>query len=442
MHETLSKSLAITTIVGALLSPNVLQAEIFHSGTGSIDGFLCVGFECNDYFQASGRTLVLKEDSVQLIFEDDSDSPFPTNDWEITINDPTASGDEYFQIRDITNNSNPFRIAAGAATSALWVDSNSNVGLGTGLPEGPLHIRETFDSWIRLETTANGGYEWDLVGNSTNFIIRDAPNNRLPFRMFPGVENGMLVVNPTGVGINTNDGLGSVDVRAPLDVRGDALVSGDLGVGTDTPDAPLHVLRTGLGTPVDPTAPAGLLVETSGTTAPRGLLTLRNQGQVFFALEDTTITAGSDTGRQWNFQNLGGEFRITTAPGGGSDIEMRLTPQGDMTIEGNYFASSGTQLNVPDYVFSKDYDLKPLSEVQAFIDKHSHLPDVPSASQINAEGLNMTDMQMRLLKKVEELTLYTLAQEARLDEVATLRAQNAALMARLVQVEAALVSER
>ncbi len=163
---------------------------------------------------------------------------------------------------------------------------------------------------------------------------------------------------------------------------------------------------------------------------------------MFFALEDTTITAGSDTGRQWNFQNLGGEFRITTAPGGGSDIEMRLTPQGDMTIEGNYFASSGTQLNVPDYVFSKDYDLKPLSEVQAFIDKHSHLPDVPSASQINAEGLNMTDMQMRLLKKVEELTLYTLAQEARLDEVATLRAQNAALMARLVQVEAALVSER
>ncbi len=442
MHETLSKSLAITTIASALLSPNVLQAEVFHSGTGSIDGFLCVGVECNDYTSASGRTLVLKEDSVQLIFEDDSDSPFPTNDWEITINDPTASGDEYFQIRDITNNSNPFRIAAGAATSALWVDSNSNVGLGTGLPEGPLHIRETFDSWIRLETTANGGYEWDLLGNSTNFIIRDAPNNRLPFRMFPGVENGMLVVNPTGVGINTNDGLGSVDVRAPLDVRGDALVSGDLGVGTDTPDAPLHVLRTGLGTPVDPTAPAGLLVETSGTTAPRGLLTLRNQGQVFFALEDTTITAGSDTGRQWNFQNLGGEFRITTAPGGGSDIEMRLTPQGDMTIEGNYFASSGTQLNVPDYVFSKDYDLKPLSEVQAFIDKHSHLPDVPSASQINAEGLNMTDMQMRLLKKVEELTLYTLAQEARLDEVATLRAQNAALMARLVQVEAALVSER
>lgn len=74
---------------------------------------------------------------------------------------------------------------------------------------------------------------------------------------------------------------------------------------------------------------------------------------------------------------------------------------------------NNTTLNVPDYVFADDYALRSLAEVRAFIDENRHLPDVPSEADIKANGVDMTAMQMTLLKKVEELTLYTLELEAR-----------------------------
>ena len=75
---------------------------------------------------------------------------------------------------------------------------------------------------------------------------------------------------------------------------------------------------------------------------------------------------------------------------------------------------NNTQMNVPDYVFAEDYALRPLSDVQAFIDANSHLPEVPSEAQIRASGLDMAEMQLVHLKKIEELTLYTLEQEERI----------------------------
>lgn len=61
---------------------------------------------------------------------------------------------------------------------------------------------------------------------------------------------------------------------------------------------------------------------------------------------------------------------------------------------------------VPDYVFSSNYSLMPLKEVEKFIKTNSHLPNVPSEKQIREEGLAIEDMQLKLLEKVEELTLY------------------------------------
>jgi len=72
---------------------------------------------------------------------------------------------------------------------------------------------------------------------------------------------------------------------------------------------------------------------------------------------------------------------------------------------------------VPDYVFEDGYDLMPLDQLATFIAAESHLPGVPSASQINSGDLNMTQMQMKLLEKVEELTLYTLQQQTTIEEM-------------------------
>ena len=64
-----------------------------------------------------------------------------------------------------------------------------------------------------------------------------------------------------------------------------------------------------------------------------------------------------------------------------------------------------------DNVFAKDYKLLSLNDLKRYINEHGHLPEVPSETEVKAEGYNMAEMQSILLKKIEELTLYTLQQQ-------------------------------
>ncbi|KXX71238.1 hypothetical protein [Flammeovirga sp. SJP92] len=64
-----------------------------------------------------------------------------------------------------------------------------------------------------------------------------------------------------------------------------------------------------------------------------------------------------------------------------------------------------------DYVFEEDYHLKSLSEVEAHIKEYKHLPDVPSAKEVEENGVNVGETEAMLLRKIEELTLYTIEQE-------------------------------
>lgn len=70
----------------------------------------------------------------------------------------------------------------------------------------------------------------------------------------------------------------------------------------------------------------------------------------------------------------------------------------------------------PDYVFQPSYNLRSLKEVEQFIQKNSHLPDVPSAAVVEKEGVDLGDNQAVLLRKIEELTLYIIEQNKRLEE--------------------------
>lgn len=69
-----------------------------------------------------------------------------------------------------------------------------------------------------------------------------------------------------------------------------------------------------------------------------------------------------------------------------------------------------------DYVFEEDYQLKPLAEVEEFIVENKHLPGVPSAKDVEAAGLDLAKMDAKLLEKVEELTLYIIALEKKIEE--------------------------
>lgn len=69
----------------------------------------------------------------------------------------------------------------------------------------------------------------------------------------------------------------------------------------------------------------------------------------------------------------------------------------------------------PDYVFEKEYDLKSLKQVEKFIQKEGHLPNVPTAKEVIENGANLGEMNKILLEKVEELTLYLIQQEKRIE---------------------------
>ena len=70
-----------------------------------------------------------------------------------------------------------------------------------------------------------------------------------------------------------------------------------------------------------------------------------------------------------------------------------------------------------DFVFSRNYNLKPLKEVESFIAENEHLPDVPSAAQVAEEGYSQHDMNKVLLQKIEELTLYIIKQQKEIEEL-------------------------
>ena len=82
----------------------------------------------------------------------------------------------------------------------------------------------------------------------------------------------------------------------------------------------------------------------------------------------------------------------------------------------------------PDYVFTDNYNLPTLQEVEHHINTQGHLPNIPSSKQVEKEGVLLGEMNKKLLEKIEELTLYTIAQEKRLkkleEKIKTLIKQN------------------
>ncbi len=68
-----------------------------------------------------------------------------------------------------------------------------------------------------------------------------------------------------------------------------------------------------------------------------------------------------------------------------------------------------------DYVFAKDYKLMPLKELATFIENEGHLPEVPTTEEAVKNGIELKQMNILLLKKIEELTLYTIEQQKRIE---------------------------
>ncbi|WP_394200850.1 hypothetical protein [Shewanella waksmanii] len=368
------------------ISTTALADQVYNDDL-IVGGSACVGIDCSNGENFGFDTIRLKENNLRIKFDDTSvSSSFPRNDWQITINDSVNGGAEKFAIDDITNNKTPFTIEGNAPANTLYVDSNGHIGVKTNAPLVDIHVKEGNTPTLRLEQDGSAGFtsqSWDVAGNEAGFFIRDVTNSsNLPFRIKPGAPSNSIFVNGNG----------------------------DVGLGTDAPAASLHIRNS-----ISPTA---LRIENplygdsfvvdnngnlgSGTLEPSANVDIENVGEVKVELNDTST---GDNG-QWsiiaaNDSNANPGFSITRH--GSGTREFRIDSSGNVYVN--------AALVHPDYVFEKDYPLMPISELEAFINEKKHLPEIPSANNVNTSGLNLSALPQQILKKVEELTLYTIEQD-------------------------------
>jgi hypothetical protein len=181
------------------------------------------------------------------------------------------------------------------------------------------------------------------------------------------------------------------------------LGNGNVGIGVKNPVSPLHI-----------------------KSANDGILTLQSTDDTWLYTQWVSSTGqrkawvGLDGGlKSFNINVENGTDKIIFNGGnvgiGTSSPDEKLTVKGKIHSQEVKVDMAGPL--VPDYVFADDYLLKSLPEIESYIKEYNHLPEMPSANEIEKNGLLLAEMNMRLLKKVEELTLYAIEQEKKTEKL-------------------------
>lgn len=114
-----------------------------------------------------------------------------------------------------------------------------------------------------------------------------------------------------------------------------------------------------------------------------------------------------------------GDPDMVLTSGGNLGIGTTSTGSHKLAVEGSIGAR---EIKVEangwsDFVFESDYDLRTLAEVESYVHDHHHLPEVPSEAEVQANGINLGEMDAKLLQKIEELTLYMIEMNKEISEL-------------------------
>jgi len=255
----------------------------------------------------------------------------------------------------------------------LWYDLG-HLSLAANLTASSTSPRIFFD-----DTNTVTNPDWLIFADQFIFEVFDNVNGTFPFTISPGAPDSSLAVRETG-----NVGLGTFFPQGNLHIFGAANQDLFSGMGPDLTNGPAfnfgysgNSFGPGTGFFNVRGANSGVNPSLRFATANVQRLIITNAGRV----------------------GIG-----TLAPTQPLDVNGNIRANGS-------FISGATTLNVPDYVFEPNYQLMPLTELGSYVAREKHLPDVPSAQEIKEQGVNVSELQMQLLKKVEELTLYAVEQE-------------------------------
>ncbi|MFW2542765.1 hypothetical protein ACN2XU_08995 [Primorskyibacter sp. 2E107] len=364
MGITTNHSVFTTATVACLLAGSASAQNLINSNT-TIHNSLCVGFDCATTESYGSDTVRLKENNLRIHFDDTSTGSFPNQDWRIEVNSNANGGGEYFRVMDATANRSVFTLEANAPSSALYLDDGGRLGLGTSSPVVEVHVVDGDTPTMRLQQDGSSGFaaqSWDLAGNETSFFIRDASNgSTLPFRIRPTAPSNALVVD----------------------------TDGDVGIGTLTSDAALHVKRTGAGV--------------------KQMMLLENNGGGYITLENTATT------ESWFFtheNNAPNRFLISHSDGG---VQMALSKQGDMVLMGDLTTTGAVCGSGCDRVFDADYPLPTIAEQAEMMFASRHLPNVGPTDENGP--FNVTQKVAGMLNELEKAHIYIAQLEERLASV-------------------------
>ena len=197
--------------------------------------------------------------------------------------------------------------------------------------------------------------------------------------------------------------------------------SGNVGVGTSSPQVPLHVISPASGQ---------LAILAQGGDAnfrlvSRQDLSVNSDGSILTELNleyGTARNAGIRFHRGWSatggflsFSTDSGLERMRIATNGNIGIGT-TNPSQRLDVNGT-IKSREVMVTVtgwPDYVFEPEYNLLPLADLKSFVATNGHLPGIPKADEVESNGIGLAEMNVKLLEKIEELTLYILHQEERI----------------------------
>lgn len=247
-----------------------------------------------------------------------------------------------------------------------------------------------------------GTYAWSIgtVYNNSTFAIGNSASNDASF------TNPFFTIDPNGgrIGIGNPSPSTKLDIAA---VNGEGIRIGKVGdVGNYT--VPLNSLSAQYN--IDFTGYRDIAADQVGARIAAlrfncyqsNVSAIQKTGLAFY-----TNPSGVNTGTT----DLVERMRI--APNGFIGIGT-FDPQNLLDVKGTIRATEVLVQSVDqfaDFVFDPNYKLLPLTEVNSYVKSNKHLPGIPSANEVKENGINLTEMQVKLLQKIEELTLYSIKQQ-------------------------------